>query len=222
VRRLWLTASGGPFRRHTLEDLERVTPEEALRHPTWSMGPKVTLDSATLMNKGLEVIEARWLFGVGAERIRVVVHPQSVVHSMVELIDGSFKAQLGITDMRHPIQYALSWPRRWETKLGPLDPVQAGPLEFEPPDLERFPCLGLAYRALELAGAAPAVLNAANEIAGRAFLDGRAGYRDIPAIVAGTLDRHAADPGESLDELIAADTRARATAERLLAQGVRR
>jgi 1-deoxy-D-xylulose-5-phosphate reductoisomerase len=222
VRRIWLTASGGPFRRHTLEELERVTPDEALRHPTWNMGPKITVDSATLMNKGLEVIEARWLFGVGAERIRVVVHPQSVVHSMVELIDGSFKAQLGITDMRHPIQYALSWPGRWETKLGLFDPVQAGPLEFESPDLERFPCLGLAYRALELGRAAPAVLNAANEIAGRAFLEGRAAYRDIPAIVGGTLDRHAADPGQSLDELIAADGRARETAERLLAQGVRR
>jgi 1-deoxy-D-xylulose-5-phosphate reductoisomerase len=222
VRRLWLTASGGPFRRHSLEELGRVTPEQALRHPTWRMGPKVTIDSATLMNKGLEVIEARWLFGLGPDAIRVVVHPQSVVHSMVELIDGSFKAQLGITDMRHPIQYALSWPQRWETRLPAFDPVEAGPLEFEEPDLERFPCLGLAYRALEAAGAAPAVVNAANEVAGHAFLERRAGYRDIPALIESALDRHGADPATSLEQVLAADGRARQTVERLLEQGVRR
>jgi 1-deoxy-D-xylulose-5-phosphate reductoisomerase len=222
VRRLWLTASGGPFRRHSLEELGRVTPEQALRHPTWRMGPKVTIDSATLMNKGLEVIEARWLFGLGPDAIRVVVHPQSVVHSMVELIDGSFKAQLGITDMRHPIQYALSWPQRWETGLPAFDPVEAGPLEFEEPDLERFPCLGLAYRALEAAGAAPAVVNAANEVAGHAFLERRAGYRDIPALIESALDRHGADPATSLEQVLAADGRARQTVERLLEQGVRR
>jgi 1-deoxy-D-xylulose-5-phosphate reductoisomerase len=222
VRRLWLTASGGPFRRHSIEELARVTREEALRHPTWNMGPKITVDSATLMNKGLEVIEARWLFGLGADRIRVVVHPQSVVHSMVELIDGSFKAQLGIADMRHPIQYALSWPQRWDSKLRPFDPVQAGPLEFEEPDLERFPCLGLAYRALEAGGAAPAVLNAANEIAARAFLDGRAGYGDVATIVGATLDRHAGDAAACLEDLIAADGRARVTAEQMLPTGAGR
>jgi len=222
VRRLWLTASGGPFRRHSLGELKRVTAAEALCHPTWSMGPKITVDSATLMNKGLEVIEARWLFGLGPDRIRVVIHPQSVVHSMVELIDGSFKAQLGITDMRHPIQYALSWPRRWKTKLRPFDPIEAGTLEFEAPDLERFPCLGLAYRALETEGAAPAVLNAANEVAGQAFLEGRAGFREIGEIVASTLERHGADPGESLAELVAADERARSTAVQLLEQGAHR
>jgi 1-deoxy-D-xylulose-5-phosphate reductoisomerase len=222
VHRLWLTASGGPFRRHSLDELTRVTAAEALCHPTWSMGPKITVDSATLMNKGLEVIEARWLFGLGPDRIRVVIHPQSVVHSMVELIDGSFKAQLGITDMRHPIQYALSWPRRWKTKLRPFDPIEAGTLEFERPDLERFPCLGLAYRALETGGAAPAVLNAANEVAGQAFLEGRAGFREIGEIVASTLERHGADPGASLSELVAADKRARSTAEQLLEQGAHR
>ncbi len=222
VRRLWLTASGGPFRRHSGTALERVTAAEALRHPTWNMGPKVTIDSATLMNKGLEVIEARWLFGVGPERIRVVVHPQSVVHSMVEFQDGSFKAQLGVSDMRHPIQYALSWPDRWEAKLAPFDPVAAGPLEFEEPDFQRFRCLGLAYEALAAGGAAPAVLNAANEVASRAFLEGRAGFGDIPAIVASTLAVHAADPAASLAELIEADARARGTAMRLLEQRIRR
>jgi 1-deoxy-D-xylulose-5-phosphate reductoisomerase len=221
VRRIWLTASGGPFRRHSLEALERVTAAEALCHPTWNMGPKITLDSATLMNKGLEVIEARWLFGLGPERIRVVIHPQSVVHSMVELVDGSFKAQLGITDMRHPIQYALSWPQRWNTKLRPFDPIETGALEFEAPDLDRFPCLALAYRALETDGAAPAVLNAANEIAGQAFLEGRIGFREIAELVAATLERHGGDPGASLAELVAADARARSAAERLLAQGAR-
>jgi 1-deoxy-D-xylulose-5-phosphate reductoisomerase len=186
------------------------------------MRPKVTVDSATMLNRGFEVIEARWLFGLGAERIRVVVHPQSVVHSMVELIDGSFKAQLGITDMRHPIQYALSWPRRWKTMLRPFDPVQAGTLEFEAPDLDRFPCLGLAYGALETDGAAPAVLNAANEVAVRAFLEDRVGFREIADIVASTLERHGADPGGSLAELVAADGRARSTAEQLLEQRARR
>ena len=222
VRRLWLTASGGPFRGHSAEALSRVSPAEALRHPTWKMGPKVTVDSATLMNKGLEVIEARWLFGLGGERIRVVVHPQSVVHSMVEFVDGSFKAQLGITDMRHPIQYALTWPDRREATLPPFDPVAAGPLEFLPPDEQRFPCLGLAYRALAAGGAAPAVLNAANEVAAQAFLDGRAGFCDIPAIIATSLDRHAAEPASSLADLVEADRRTRETAERLLVEGARR
>ena len=222
VRRLWLTASGGPFRRHSRAALAHVTPAEALRHPTWNMGPKITVDSATLMNKGLEVIEARWLFDLEAERIRVVVHPQSTVHSMVELIDGSFKAQLGVTDMRHPIQYALSWPERWKSPLPPFDPVAAGPLEFEPPDLERFPCLALAYRALEAGGAAPAVLNAANEVAGSAFLEGRLGFTEIPAVIAATLDRHASDRAESVSELLVVDAEARASARALLRQGASR
>ncbi len=216
VRRLWLTASGGPFLRHSIERLAGVTREEALRHPTWKMGPKVTIDSATLMNKGLEVIEARWLFGLDARRIRVVIHPKSVVHSMVEFIDGSFKAQLGITDMRHPIQYALSWPERWESDLPPFDPIEAGPLEFEAPDTQRFRCLELAFRALEAGGAAPAVLNAANEVAVRAFLEERAAFMEIPAVIAETLDRHAGDGAADLKELLAADGRARRTAEEIL------
>jgi 1-deoxy-D-xylulose-5-phosphate reductoisomerase len=221
VRHLWLTASGGPFRGHTKERLAAVTPEQALRHPTWNMGAKITIDSATLMNKGLEIIEARWLFGLGADRIRVVVHPQSVVHSMVELTDGSFKAQLGVTDMRHPIQYALSWPERWEAKLAPFDPIAAGRLDFEAPDADRFPCLALAYRALEEGGAAPAVLNAANEVAVAAFLEGRAGFLDIPAIIAATLDRHAGDAAESVEALIELDARARESAGGQLSRGVR-
>jgi 1-deoxy-D-xylulose-5-phosphate reductoisomerase len=221
VRRLWLTASGGPFRGYSAAQLAGVRPEQALRHPTWRMGPKVTVDSATLMNKGLEVIEARWLFGIAADRIRVVVHPQSVVHSMVEFVDGSFKAQLGVTDMRHPIQYALSWPQRWETRLPPFDPVAAGPLEFEPPDLARFPCLALAYRALAAGGAAPAVLNAANEVAGRAFLEGRLGFCDIAVIVEQALDELGGTPAPDLEHLVAADARARESASAAVARQVR-
>jgi 1-deoxy-D-xylulose-5-phosphate reductoisomerase len=165
VKRLILTASGGPFRLADRETLARVTPEDALRHPTWKMGRKITIDSATLMNKGLEVIEARWLFDASAKEIDVVVHPQSVVHSMVEFCDGSVIAQLGVTDMRLPIQYAFSYPERWTTPVPPLDMTRAGVLEFLPPDVERFPCLKLAYRALEHGGAWPVALNAANEVA---------------------------------------------------------
>jgi 1-deoxy-D-xylulose-5-phosphate reductoisomerase len=222
VRRLWLTASGGPFRRHSRAELAAVTAEQALCHPTWKMGPKVTVDSATLMNKGLEVIEAHWLFGVPAERVRVVIHPTSVVHSMVELVDGSFKAQLGITDMRHPIQYALAWPERWPTELPPFDPVAAGPLEFEEPDLDRFPCLALAYRALAAGGAAAAALNAANEVAVQAFLEGRVGFDDIPRSIRAALDEHAHEAADGVDELLAVDARARRTAQRALREGVGR
>ena len=220
IRHLWLTASGGPFRRFTKEQLEEVTREQALDHPTWKMGPKITIDSATLMNKGLEVIEARWLFGIGPERIRVVVHPKSVVHSMVEFVDGSFKAQLGITDMRHPIQYALSYPDRWNTQLPAFDPVAAGPLEFERPDVERFPCLGLAFQALEAGGAATAVMNAANEVAVEAFLDGRVRFVEIPRVIAEAVERHATEPAASLEELLRADRRARATATEIVERGV--
>jgi 1-deoxy-D-xylulose-5-phosphate reductoisomerase len=221
VRRIWLTASGGPFRTRSREALAAATATDALRHPTWTMGRKITIDSATLMNKGLEVIEARWLFDLEPERIRVVIHPKSIVHSMVEFVDGSFKAQLGITDMRHPIQYALTWPERWPTSLPPFDPVRSGPLEFEEPDPERFPCLPLAYEALRHGGAAPAVVNAANEVAVQAFLDGAIGFLDIPAVLRRVLDRHANDPASSLEEVLAADSRARETAARALAQGAR-
>ena len=216
---LWLTASGGPFRTWTREALAGATPEQALRHPTWSMGPKITIDSATLMNKGLEVIEARWLFGVGAERIRVVIHPKSVVHSFVEMVDGSWKAQLGLTDMRHPIRYALHWPERLPSAAR-FDLLAAGPLEFEAPDPERFPCLPLAYEALRYGGAAPAVLNAANEVAVATFLAGRARFLDIPAAIRHALDRDADAPASTLDDLLAADRRAREAAHQFLSAGV--
>jgi 1-deoxy-D-xylulose-5-phosphate reductoisomerase len=221
VRSLWLTASGGPFLRHPAASLAAVTAEQALRHPTWNMGRKITIDSATLMNKGLEVIEAHWLFGVEPARIRVVVHPQSVIHSMVEFVDGSFKAQLGVTDMRHPIQYALTWPERTTTTLAAFDPVRAGALEFEAPDPDRFPCLPLAFEALRAGGAAPVALNAANEVAVDAFLAGRAGFLDIPRIVRQVLDRHGSEACATLPEIRAIDARARASAAQFLTQGVR-
>jgi len=190
IRRLILTASGGPFRDLTLEQLQAVGPDAALRHPTWQMGRKITIDSATLMNKGLEVIEAHWLFDVSAECIDVVVHPQSIVHSMVELNDGSVIAQLGITDMRLPIQYACSYPDRWEAALPRLDLAKAGRLEFYEPPHDRFPCLGLAYRALREGGTAPVVLNAANEVAVASFLEGRLGFTSIPVVIEETLNAH--------------------------------
>ncbi len=190
IRRLILTASGGPFRGRPASDLTGVTADEALRHPTWRMGRKITIDSATLMNKGLEVIEAHWLFGVDADQIDVVIHPQSVVHSMVELTDSSVIAQLGVTDMRLPIQYAFSYPERWPAALPSLDLVEAGRLEFHRPDTAAFPCLALAYRALEAERSAPVVLNAANEIAVAEFLDGRIGFTAIPRVIAETLHAH--------------------------------
>jgi 1-deoxy-D-xylulose-5-phosphate reductoisomerase len=190
VTRLILTASGGPFREWTGTQMEAVTPQAALSHPTWKMGRKITIDSATLMNKGLEVIEARWLFGVGAERIDVVIHPQSVVHSFVELRDGSLIAQLGATDMRLPIQYAFSYPDRWEGTLPRLDLAKAGRLEFFEPDHARFPCLGLAYRALSAGPSHVVVLNAANEVAVAAFLDGALPFPGIPRVIEEALEAH--------------------------------
>ena len=188
VRRLILTASGGPFRGLTAAELADVTPGDALRHPTWNMGPKITIDSATLMNKGLEVIEARWLFDVGPERISVVVHPQSIVHSMVEFVDGSIVAQLGVTDMRLPIQYALTYPERWDASVPPLDLTRAGTLTFEPADTARFPCLDLAFRALSGESGLPIVLNAANEVAVAAFLDGSLSFTAIPEVITAAMD----------------------------------
>jgi len=190
LKRLILTASGGPFRGRPSSDLSAVSAEDALQHPTWRMGRKITIDSATLMNKGLEVIEAHWLFGVRADQIDVVIHPQSVVHSMVELVDGSVIAQLGITDMRLPIQYAFSYPERWTGPMASLDLVGAGRLEFHAPDTETFPCLRLAYRALEAARSLPVVLNAANEIAVALFLDRRLGFTAIPQVIESTMDAH--------------------------------
>jgi 1-deoxy-D-xylulose-5-phosphate reductoisomerase len=188
VRRLILTASGGPFRLLDRTALASVTPEDALQHPTWRMGRKITIDSATLMNKGLEVIEAHWLFGMPAGAIDVVVHPQSVVHSMVEFCDGSILAQLGRPDMRLPIQYAFSYPERWTASTAPLDVARLGALEFSPPDLDRFPCLRLAYAALEHGGVWPIVLNAANEVAVEGFLSGRVRFGSIPFVIERALE----------------------------------
>jgi 1-deoxy-D-xylulose-5-phosphate reductoisomerase len=187
VHRLVLTASGGPFRTTAVEALAHVTAADALSHPTWKMGRKITVDSATMMNKGLEVIEARWLFDMPADRIDVVIHPQSVVHSMVEFEDGSLLAQLGVTDMKLPIQYAFTWPDRWASPVPRLDWRKAMDLRFEAPEASRFPCLGLAYDALRAGGAAPVVLNAANEVAVASFLEGRTPFTGIAATVADLL-----------------------------------
>jgi 1-deoxy-D-xylulose-5-phosphate reductoisomerase len=218
VKRLILTASGGPFRSRPRESFSRITREEALAHPTWRMGPKITIDSSTLMNKGLEVIEARWLFGVEAARIEVIIHPQSVVHSMVEFVDGTVLAQIGVTDMRMPIQYALSYPERWPAAIAGMDFTQALHLEFEPPERSKFPCLGLAYRALESGGTAPAALNAANEEAVAAFLDGRTSYTGIPEAIEAVLDAERPAPAGALEDVLDADRRARELARQVLAR----
>jgi len=213
VRKLVLTASGGPFRGRLASDLAAVTADDALKHPTWRMGRKITIDSATLMNKGLEVIEAHWLFGVRANQIEVVIHPQSVVHSMVELTDGSVIAQLGVTDMRLPIQYAFSYPQRWPAPLPALDLTRAGQLEFHAPDLAAFPCLALAYRALESERSLPVVLNAANEIAVSRFLEGRIGFTAIARVIEETMRAHQPSPVSSLAEVRNVDRSARAHAD---------
>jgi 1-deoxy-D-xylulose-5-phosphate reductoisomerase len=213
MRRLILTASGGPFRDTPKEQLMTVTPDQALNHPTWSMGKKITIDSATLMNKGLEVIEASRLFEVSAEEITVVVHPQSIVHSMVEFLDGSVLAQLGLTDMRIAIQYALTYPERWNTPLPYLDIYNMPRLEFIEPDQNKFPCLDLAYRALRAGGTAPAVLNAANEIAVEAFLNGAISFPEIPQIIASVLDAHTPLEAADLERIIEADAWAREEAK---------
>jgi 1-deoxy-D-xylulose-5-phosphate reductoisomerase len=225
VARLLLTASGGPFRGRAAADLASVTVDEALAHPTWSMGPKITVDSSTLMNKGLEVIEAHELFGepagdagvgVGYDDIEVVVHPQSIVHSMVEFTDASTIAQLSNPDMRLPIGYALAWPDRIATPFGRIDWAQLGRLDFEPPDHAAFPCLGLAYAAGRTGGTAPAWLNAANEVAVEAFLAGRIRWADIAAVIASTLDRHDGAPATDADAVVAADGAARRVATDLV------
>jgi 1-deoxy-D-xylulose-5-phosphate reductoisomerase len=218
VARLVLTASGGPFRGRSRDELAQVTVEDALAHPTWSMGPKITVDSSTLMNKGLEVIEAHELFGtaygVGYDDIDVVVHPQSIVHSMVEMSDGSTIAQLSRPDMRLPIGYALAWPDRIATPFGAIDWTSCGPLEFEPPDLEAFPCLGLAYAAGRAGGLAPAVLNAANEEAVAAFLAGRIPWTGIPEVLNAVLSRHDGGRADGVDAVIDADRQGREAARR--------
>ena len=212
VARIVLTASGGPFRGRTRAELAGVTVADALAHPTWSMGPKITVDSSTLMNKGLEVIEAHELFGVGYDRIEVVVHPQSVVHSMVEMTDGSTIAQLSLPDMRLPIGYALAWPDRIATPFGRIDWAACGPLSFEPPDHEAFPCLGLAYEAGRRGGTAPALLNAANEEAVAAFLAGRIAWTSIPDVLKAVIARHDGEQADGVDAVIEADRRGRAAA----------
>ncbi len=218
VARLVLTASGGPFRGRSRAELAQVTIEDALAHPTWSMGPKITVDSSTLMNKGLEVIEAHELFGtafgVGYDDIDVVVHPQSIVHSMVEMSDGSTIAQLSRPDMRLPIGYALAWPDRIATPFGAIDWTSCGPLEFEPPDREAFPCLGLAYAAGRAGGLAPAVLNAANEEAVAAFLAGRIPWTGIPEVLNAVLSRHDGGRADGVDAVIDADRQGREAARR--------
>ena len=208
--RITLTASGGPFRGWTRDALATVTPAQAVAHPKWSMGPKISVDSASLMNKGLEVIEAHHLFGVPGERIRVLVHPQSLVHSFVDFVDGSSLAQLGLPDMRTALAVGLGWPRRIASGVPALDLLaEGGRLDFAPPDLDAFPCLALAFRALQAGGAAPAVLNAANEEAVSAFLQGRIGFLSIPDVVAHALDAMPATPADSIDALLAADAWAR-------------
>jgi 1-deoxy-D-xylulose-5-phosphate reductoisomerase len=216
VRRIVLTASGGPFRGRTRADLESVTVDEALAHPTWSMGPKITVDSSTLMNKGLEVIEAHELFGVDYDRIEVVVHPQSVVHGMVTFRDGATIAQLSMPDMRLPIGYALAYPERIGTGFGAIDWGQVGRLEFEPPDLDAFPCLRLAYDAGRAGETAPAWLNAANEVAVAAFLDGRIRWIHIPDVLEAVLSRHDGGPASTVDDIVDADRRARAVARSVI------
>ncbi|HXG14857.1 MAG TPA: 1-deoxy-D-xylulose-5-phosphate reductoisomerase [Calidithermus sp.] len=209
VHRVLLTASGGPFREVPGDRLASVTVEDALRHPTWKMGAKITIDSATLMNKGLEVIEARWLFDLAPEQIQVLVHPQSIVHSMVEYIDGSVIAQLGVADMGVPILYALTYPERRPTPAPRLDLTRVAPLTFLEPDLVRFPCLGLARRALLAGGAAPVVLNAANEVAVAAFLDRRVGFTAIPALIERALTELAAGGCGSIEECVSIDAETR-------------
>ncbi len=217
VSRIILTASGGPFRGKSKQQLSSVTIEDALRHPNWSMGRKITIDSATLMNKGLEVIEARWLFGVEVDKIEVVVHPRSIVHSMVEYVDGTVIAQMSRPDMRLAIQYALTYPHRCQNSYKRLDLVSMGALEFEKPDTDTFPCLKLAYEALMAGGTMPAVLNGANETAVGMFLESRISFSSIPFIVSGAMESHSAVSSPSLDDIIEADAWARQKA-RFLAE----
>ena len=218
VDKIILTASGGPFLRTPLREMRRVTVRQALRHPTWKMGPKITIDSATMMNKGLEVIEARWLFGVPAERVGVTIHPQSIVHSMVRYRDGAVMAQLGIPDMRIPIAYALSYPERLDVGLAPLNLQKEGELTFMKVESRRYPALDMAYQALDRGGTVPAVLNAANEVAVAAFLDGRIGFREIHQIARKTVESHESVKPRNLQQILKADEWARGFAQGL-AQG---
>ena len=221
VRRLVLTASGGPFRTWETGSFDEVTPEQALQHPTWTMGAKITIDSATVMNKGLEIIEASWLFELPGRQVDVIFHPQSIVHSLVEFRDGSVLAQLNRPDMRDPVRYCLTWPERWESGGEPLDLAAVSPLTFEPPDEGKFPCLRLAREALEAGGGAPAVLNAANEVAVAAFLDRRLSFGGIPRLVEAVLAEAGSPPASTLEEALEADRSGRALAAEALARADR-
>ena len=212
VSKILLTASGGPFRKASIEELADVTPQQALNHPNWVMGPKITIDSATLMNKGLEVIEAHWLFGATPDQIEVVIHPQSVIHSMVEYIDGSVLAQLGNPDMRTPIAYALGYPERIESGVGPLDLFKIARLDFEAPDTQRFPCLGLAFDVLRRGGTAAAILNAANEVAVEAFLQHKIRFTDVPRLIEAALEQVSITEVRALSDVLEADAAARLAA----------
>jgi 1-deoxy-D-xylulose-5-phosphate reductoisomerase len=212
VRRIILTASGGPFRTRNKAEMEHATVSEAMQHPTWNMGAKITIDSATLMNKGLEVIEAHWLFGFDPGAIDIVVHPESVVHSMIEMIDGSVIAQMGVTDMRHAIQYALTYPERHLCQLPPLDLTAVSGLHFEAPDLDRFPCIALAYRALTEGGTLPAAMNAANEEAVSAFLGERIRLTEIPQVIETVMNKHVNQPAKDIETILNADRQARLNA----------
>ena len=213
VKKILLTASGGPFRKSSAEELKRVTVKQALNHPNWVMGPKITIDSATLMNKGLEVIEAHWLFNASAEQIEVVVHPQSVIHSMVEYVDGSVLAQLSNPDMRTPIAYALGYPERLQSGVSSLDLFKIGRLDFEAPDTDKFPCLRLAFDALKAGGNAAAIMNAANEVAVEAFIKEKIGFTDIPALIESVMESSQIKAVSDLEMLIVADKEARIAAE---------
>ncbi|MDB5033637.1 MAG: 1-deoxy-D-xylulose 5-phosphate reductoisomerase [Chlorobi bacterium] len=218
IEQIILTASGGPFRDLPAEEFASITLERALKHPNWTMGPKITIDSATLMNKGLEVIEARWLFDVEREKVGVVIHPQSIIHSMVQFIDGSVKAQLGLPDMRLPIQYALAYPERIINDFDRLSLATIGSLSFSPPDPARFPCLRLAYEALDRKGTAPTTLNAANEVAVAAFLEGTIAFNDIPRLIERALGEARIDDEPSLENIFEADKRTREAVRSYLAQ----
>lgn len=209
IKRVILTASGGPFKDLSLEEMGKVTPAQALNHPNWSMGPKITIDSATMMNKGLEAIEARWLFDVDMDQISILIHPQSVVHSMVEYRDGSVVAQLGTPDMKIPISYALSYPRHFETGVSSLRLDEIGKLTFEKPDIKKFKCLDLALKAAEKGGSMPAVLNGANEIAVASFLEGKIGFLDIPDLIEDVMGAHRPHPIDSIETVLEVDTWAR-------------
>lgn len=218
VRKILLTASGGPFWNHSREDLEHVTPDQACAHPKWSMGRKISVDSASLMNKGLEVIEASYLFSLQPACIQVVIHPQSIIHSLVDYVDGSVLAQLGQPDMRTPIAHALAWPKRMASGVNALDLIAQGELTFEKPDLEKFPCLRLAYEALAAGGTAPAILNAANEVAVASFLDEKIKFLDIPRVIEQCLEQESVQEADMLDAILSADQTTRVVAEHLVAE----